>query len=183
MSGRPEHDPVERLAAARRRVNHVGVVCCASVFVWAVWPWTFRHTDHLATSAERQRSAAQGGTSPATTRAGIDPSVFDVSLWTPPPMPPVPRSDVAVVSPPPPPLKLQLLGISGDGSGKAPFRAALYDPDTVRVILVSHGEMLSRYTVRALTGEAVEFVDGARVERLTLREPSTGWVVTSGVAR
>lgn len=165
----PQHDPVERLHALRRRVVRIGVICCviaSGVVIWllaSAWgPWG---PDSPGLGRDLPVPSSE-----LDDAAGIDASVFDVALWTPPPAPVV--KDVVAVAPPPPPLKFQLLGISGDGTKDSPLRAALYDPDSDRVILIGQGEKLSSFTVRTLTNEAIEFVDGTRVERLSLLEPS-----------
>ncbi len=161
-----QHDPVERLHALRRRIVRVGVICCVIAAGGVIWLSARRS----GLSSPDLGSELSGTPIEPSVAAGIDARVFDVALWTPPPAPAV--KDVIAVAPPPPPLKLQLLGISGDGSKDAPLRAALYDLETDRVILIGQGETLSSFTVRALTNEAIEFVDGTRVERLSLREPS-----------
>lgn len=168
----PQHDPVERLHATRRRVVRIGVICCVIATGAVIWllasswgPWGSWGPDSLGPGRDLPVPPNE-----LDFAVGIDASVFDVALWTPPPAPVV--KDVVAVAPPPPPLKFQLLGISGDGTKDSPLRAALYDPDTDRVILIGQGERLSSFTVRALTNEAIEFVDGARIERLSLREPA-----------
>lgn len=162
----PQHDPVERLHAMRRRVVRTGVICCVIATGVVIWLWA-RPWGPDAPGLGRDLPVPPSEPDGA---AGIDASVFDVALWTPPPAPVV--KDAVAVAPPPPPLKFQLLGISGDDTKDSPLRAALYDPDTDRVILIGQGERLSSFTVRALTNEAIEFVDGARIERLSLREPA-----------
>lgn len=150
----------------RRRVVRIGVASSVVALVWAFWPQRGDVVTDRATARTLDDAIAA-----ASADRSIDPGVFDVALWTPPPAPVV--KDAVAVAPPPPPLKFQLLGISGDGTNDSPLRAALYDPDTDRVILIGQGEKLSSFTVRTLTNEAIEFVDGTRIERLSLRDPSS----------
>ena len=161
----PQYDPVERLHAMRRRVVRIGLICCLVALAWAFWPHRGDGAIEKVTSRTSEDAIAA-----ASAVRNIDPNVFDVALWTPPPAPVA--KDVVAVAPPPPPIKFQLLGISGEGTNDSPLRAALYDPDTDRVILIGQGEKLSSFTVQILTNEAIELVDGTRVERLSLRDPA-----------
>jgi len=163
-----EHDPVERWHAARRRVVRIGGLCCViamGVMVWLAVRTNGADVRGAGRGVEHTRDERE------TVRA-FDARVFDVALWTPPPAPVV-KDVIAAPPPPPPPLKYQLLGISGDGGGDGPRRAALYDPETDRVVLIAQGESVSGFVVRTLTHDAIEFVDGTRVERLSLREPAS----------
>lgn len=159
-------DPVKRLQSVQRRVLHTGGACCVIAMGVVIWLLA-RPLGPGYPGVGRDLPVPP---SEPDVAGGIDASVFDVALWTPPPAPVV--KDAVAVAPPPPPLKFQLLGISGDGTNDSPLRAALYDPDTDRVLLIGQGEKLSSFTVRTLTNEAIEFVNGTRIERLSLREPA-----------
>ena len=97
----------------------------------------------------------------------IDQSAFVVRLWNPPPPPEARNALVAGrTAPPPKPLRLQLIGIIDDGRQ---LRAALYDPETDRLLIVATGDRVKRHTI-TITADAVELADGRVTHRLTLRK-------------
>jgi len=175
----PLSDPLARLQRRRRRVLGAGGAVAVVAAFWAAWPLVapqpdgeyFSGVPSLAGGAqENPRAGARSAPGPMPS-ATLDPEAFRVALWTPPPL-----KDAVVAAPPPPPpppFKLQLLGITGDGTTASPLRACLYDPETDRVLLVAQGDTVKPFLIRQLTREYIEFVDGARVERLSLREPSS----------
>jgi hypothetical protein len=75
----------------------------------------------------------------------------------PPPPPPAP----------PPPLKLQLLAIVREGGE---YKAAVYDPDAGRMVIVGAGESVAGRGVASVAADAIELRDGAGVRRLALAE-------------
>jgi len=188
-------DPLEVLLLRKRRVWRLGTLVALSALTWAAWPmmpWSGLSANEDERGALSKNgtgyfnSSVPGGESSVDGQrvfgdeAEFDAQAFNVALWTPPPM-----KEVIVAAPPPPPpppLKVQLLGITGDGSVASPLRACLYDPDTDRVMIVGQGDPLAPFTVRSLTSDAIEFVDGSRVERLSLRDPATSGAVPSGSA-
>ena len=96
----------------------------------------------------------------------IDQSTFIVRLWNPPPpeAPPEGRDRrLAEQSSPP---RLQLIGITDDGRQ---LRAALYDPDADRLLIVASGDHVKKHTV-TVTPDAVELVNGQVTYRLALRK-------------
>jgi hypothetical protein len=151
--------------------------------MWPVVGWSEINSENASvpsSDATAMRSAILSPEGSNSERRRFDPDAFNVALWTPPPV-----QDVIVSAPPPPPppLKLQLLGITrgagstGDSPTASPLRACLYDPDTDRVLIVAQGDTLGSFTVRELTAEGVEFVDGTRVERLSLRDTASSVTV------
>ncbi|MCH8342415.1 MAG: hypothetical protein IH983_00320 [Planctomycetes bacterium] len=64
-------------------------------------------------------------------------------------------------------IRLQLIGIINDGGA---LKAALYDPDTDRLLIVRSGDRIRRHTVTAISAEGVELSDGRSTTRLTLIE-------------
>jgi hypothetical protein len=99
-------------------------------------------------------------TSTSTTidsQRSIDPATFAVNLWA------APAAEVAVpaapvTAPPPPPLNIQLIGIitETDQEGRAIHKAALYDIDSDRLLILADGERLREHNVRVLAGGIVE---------------------------
>ena len=98
----------------------------------------------------------------------FDQSAFAVRLWNPPPPPPEARNALVAgqTAPPPKPLRLQLIGIIDDGRQ---LRAALYDPETDRLLIVATGDRVKQHTI-TITADAVELADGRVTHRLTLRK-------------
>ena len=97
----------------------------------------------------------------------FDQSAFAVRLWNPPPPPEARNALVAgQTAPPPKPLRLQLIGIIDDGRQ---LRAALYDPEADRLLIVGDGDRVKQHTI-TITADAVELADGRVTHRLTLRK-------------
>lgn len=97
----------------------------------------------------------------------LDPSAFTAKLWNPPPPPPeVPEEVTVQRTVPRKPLRLQLVGIIDDGQT---LRAAVYDPDTDRLLILASGDRVHQHTITSITAGAVMLVDGRVSHRLTLR--------------
>ena len=98
----------------------------------------------------------------------FDQSAFVVRLWNPPPPPPEARNALVAgrTAPPPKPLRLQLIGIIDDGRQ---LRAALYDAEADRLLIVVTGDRVKQHTI-TITADAVELADGRITHRLTLRK-------------
>lgn len=64
-------------------------------------------------------------------------------------------------------IPFQLIGIINDGG---PLKAALYDPDTDRLLIVTSGDRIKQHTVTAISAEMIEMSDGRSTTRLTLIE-------------
>ena len=64
-------------------------------------------------------------------------------------------------------IRFQLIGIINDGGQ---LKAALYDPDTDRLLIVQSGDRIRDHTVTAISAEDVELSDGRSTTRLTLIE-------------
>ena len=95
----------------------------------------------------------------------FDQGAFAVRLWIPPPEA---RNALAAerTPPPPKPPRLQLIGIIDDGRQ---LRAALYDPEADRLLIVGDGDHVKQHTI-TITADAVELADGRIIHRLTLRK-------------
>ncbi|MBX3378387.1 MAG: hypothetical protein KF678_15440 [Phycisphaeraceae bacterium] len=132
---------------------------CAAAAAFALWPVQARHVtvspiDH----AEPARR----------TLAALDLTAFRAPIWVAelsPPAPPAPSP----APPPPPPNKIQLLAIIRDSdSGK--YRAAVYDPDTDRVLVVAAGERLGIRTVEQVDRSSLTLRDAAGTRTLALKD-------------
>ncbi|MEK6701644.1 MAG: hypothetical protein AABZ53_05230 [Planctomycetota bacterium] len=105
----------------------------------------------------------------------MNTEAFSATLWV---TPPPPVSPIVVQKQVIPPLKLQLLGISRDTpipGEPSVLRAALFDPDSDRLLIVSAGEKITTkgsvvLTVASLTVDAIEIFDGESTRKLSLKE-------------
>jgi len=166
-------DPVLALRRSTRRVMTVGLAVVACVVAWALWPLA----PEPITLATGDRAAAPA--SPG--RLAFNADAFKVTLWTPTPVPP--PAPVVAQKPPSPPLRLQLIGITRDtptDGGPPVLRAAMYDPESDRMLIVAAGEKITTtkasYTVASLTADTIELADGETVRKLSLndeRRPGT----------
>lgn len=93
-------------------------------------------------------------------------AAFRAPIWVAEAPPPAPVA-AAAPAPPPPPLKIQLLAIVKEG---AVYKAAVYDPDTDRIVVVAEGEKVGARLVERVEESRLTLRDqvGARV--LALRE-------------
>ena len=67
---------------------------------------------------------------------------------------------------PPLPLRLQLIAIVRDGEA---FKAAVYDPDADRILVVAVGDSIAGRTVEQVRSADVTVRDGTRSRLLSLR--------------
>jgi hypothetical protein len=105
---------------------------------------------------------------PKRTVAALDLAAFRAPIWVaepPPPPPPAPPAPAPVL----PPLKIQLLAIIRDlDSGM--HKAAVYDPDTDRVLVVAAGERLGIRTVEQVDRSSLTLRDVAGTRTLALKD-------------
>ncbi len=113
---------------------------------------------------------------PADVEPRIDPAVFAVNLWHLPPVPEARDQAITEAPPPPTPLNVQLIGIITEDGAGAPSKAALYDVDNDRLLIVADGDVIRDRTVRIVTtggaesaGASVELSDVQTTQRLVLR--------------
>jgi hypothetical protein len=97
----------------------------------------------------------------------IDPQAFTARLWNPGPAEQasqVAQHEVAVRSAT---MPLQLIGIINEAGQ---LKAALYDPQTDRVLIVTSGDRIGQHTITQISASTVELSDGRFTSRLKLRE-------------
>jgi hypothetical protein len=127
--------------------------------VFAAWPMKPR--PFKAPAIERADA-------PKRTVAALDLAAFRAPIWVaepPPPPPPAPPAP----APAPPPLKIQLLAIIRD-SDSGVYAAAVYDPDTDRVLVVAAGERLGVRTVEQVDRSSLTLRDAAGTRTLALKD-------------
>lgn len=100
----------------------------------------------------------------------FDAAAFAVNLWNPPP-PPAAAADDALAIEPPKPLNLQLIGIISE-AGSSGYKAALYDVESDRILIVASGDKVRDHTVTTVTERMVELTgpEGLPPRQLVLRK-------------
>lgn len=100
--------------------------------------------------------------------AALDLAAFRTPIWVAEPPPPAPVVQAPV--PPPPPLKLQLLAIVREADT---YKAAVYDPETDRILVVAAGEKLGTRTVEQVDRSSLTLRDDTGKRVLALKEGGT----------
>jgi hypothetical protein len=143
-----------RLPRIPRSVLALTVAGAAVVGAWALWPIRSVSLDNPDLSVHKAPAAA-------TELPVLQASAFRAPLWVaqapPPPPPPAPQ--------PPPPLKLQLIAIVHENGE---YRAALYDPDSDELKVVSTGDKLGSRTVTSVIKDSVTISEGKLIRTLAL---------------
>ena len=99
----------------------------------------------------------------------VDPAAFDVTLWYTPPEPK--RPEVRAPTPEPR-FSLQLIAISGSRSddGSSLRTAIVYNPETDEAFRLRVGDQVGRFTVKQISEDSVEFLQGNRRVVLELED-------------
>src|ERR1043165_478815 len=148
-----------------------GITVCAIVFVLAcsvfAW-WPVPHESAEAPVIDRPVRAK------AQPLATLDAAAFRVPTWAADPAPAAPPAS-ASPPPPPPPLKLQLLAIMKEGDGsETTYKAAVYDPDSDKLLVVAAGERIGTRTVDKVSQGSVTFRDDSGLRTLALKDTKGG---------
>lgn len=159
-------NPLQRVRRRSRRA-----VCIAAPLIGACGWWCFAPLK-ASTSIAPPRLDVAGPQGPGESQdhAPINPSVFAVALWN--PAPPAQGQTAADSTPPAPPspLNIQLIGIITDTVDGIPIqKAAIYDADADRLLIIADGEKLREHVVRVLSAGVVELVDGETTRQYRLR--------------
>lgn len=106
--------------------------------------------------------------------ATLDPAAFRVPLWVAEPAPPAPPVVAApakppAAAPPPSPIKLQLLAIIREVDV---YKAAVYDPDADRILVVGVGEKIGPRNVDKVDKTTLTLRDSAGKRILALKDGS-----------
>ena len=158
---RSPNDPIRSLKRSMRITWLIGVVVIAG---FALWGWRpLNDLNQGVVSIELREPPSELPDSP---RARFDKSAFTAKLWN-PRSPEVSNEVVAQRTVPSKLLRLQLVGIIDDGQS---LRAAVYDPETDRLLILASGERVHHHTVTSITADAIELANGRSSHRLTLRE-------------
>jgi hypothetical protein len=135
----------------------VAVVCCAA---WALWPLPTPAID------EPSMEVKPGDAKPAKVVPPIDLAAFHAPLWVAPPPPPAPPAP----TPPAPPLRLQLIAILREGEGTPSYKAAIYDPDQDKLLIVGKGETIAGHLIEDVRAGDLTLKDNGNSRTLSLKD-------------
>ena len=146
---------------ARRAILLLVVGACATFAFWPLRPEAIETPKiEVAPPVARQVAA-------------LDIAAFRAPIWVAEPPPPPPVAAVPA-PPPPPPLKIQLLAIVREGEV---YKAAVYDPDSDRILVVASGEKLGTRMVEQVDQGTLTLRDGTAKRVLALKDtPKDGGV-------
>jgi len=136
------------------------VAAAAGAAVFGLWPIQSQSTS--GPELERIPEPA------ARTVATLDLSAFRAPIWVAEPLPPTPSAP-APAPLPPPPLKIQLLAIIREAEPDS-YKAAVYDPDTDRVLIVAAGERLGLRTIEQVDKTSLTLSDQSGKRVLALKD-------------
>ncbi len=145
---------------ARRAFVIAGLVLCAT---FAAWPVAVSHPNTTAPII----------TEPESTKkqvAALDLAAFRLPLWVADPAPAPPPAPAAPAAPPPP-LKIQLLAIIHEGEV---YKAAVYDPDSDRILVVAAGEKIGARRVDKIDKATLTIRDDTGKRVLALKSGGEG---------
>jgi hypothetical protein len=149
----------------RRRIRATwlaGAAAITSCVLWAAAPLGESNQPNGAVVV-----AAPSSKLVKATPKPIEPQAFTARLWNPRPAEQasqVAQQEVAARSAT---MRLQLIGIINEGGQ---LKAALYDPQTDRVLIVTSGDRVGQHTITRISASTVELSDGRFTSRLKLRE-------------
>lgn len=141
----------------------VGVPCVVACGLWGL---------RSAPSEQRLMPALElpqsPGELPEQGRRAIDREAFAARIWNPPVGSRAADPSASGVSEHPKAPKVQLIAIINEGNGL--LRAAIYDVESDRILIVAAGDRIAGHTVTQVEAKAVEISNGASATRLLLRE-------------
>jgi hypothetical protein len=158
-------NPLERLKRWQRGLWIAAAPLLALLALWALRPMSIAP---IASPTPTFEPRDREHPSAPSSAPDIDPRIFAVALWNPPPPPEKPAETALAQAAPPKPLNVQLIGIiTENGQSKA----ALYDADSDRLLIVADGERVRDHVVHIVGGPKgmVELSDGRSTRTLTLR--------------
>lgn len=143
---------------ARRAAIFAAPLACAAFAAWPLEP------THLTPTAITQPETAKRQV------ASLDLAAFRIPLWVAEPAPPAPSAPLAPAAPPPP-LKLRLLAIIHEGEI---YKAAVYDPDSDKILVVAAGEKIGIRNVDKVDKSTLTLQDHTGKRVLALKAGGQG---------
>ena len=151
------HPRIGAVRVSRTLVGALGVAVLAAG-VFSAWP-----LGTPTTSAEPEEPTRPQQQKPPV--AALEQDGFRAPIWVADPPPPSAQPPPA----PTPPLRLQLLAITNDG---AELKAALYDPDTDKLLVVVSGDPIGHRSVERIAADAVVLREGEILRTLAINGSS-----------
>ena len=163
--------PIDPIKSLRKRLAVTRAVGALAITVTAGWTFMLpTHVDLPQIDIAAVLDAAADESEPGQAHSGVrfEPEDFNVRLWN-PPVPPSPAPEIAGgdARAPDPPPPLRLIGIISDGDI---LRAALYDLEQDRLLIVQHGESVRDYIVQRIDHARVVLQQGDRSHELRLKD-------------
>lgn len=161
----PPPAPIRRLRTQARATAAVSVIALTACAWWALSPLEYEPISSI-TLREPAPETADDALQP------LNLAAFNAVIWR---SPPTSVANQLKNKPTPPPalrLNVQLVAITSDTSAAdigVTRRAAVYDPDKNRLLLLAEGDTVGRFTLTAIDAGSVTFTSGAHVATLKLR--------------
>ncbi len=130
--------------------------------------WAFAPLAPQEAPAAAWEPPAPGQPVPGQRRPAIDRGAFAAAIWNPVVARDAPEKSEASAAEQARPLRIQLIAIIDEGDGR--LRAALYDVERDRLLIVANGDRVGGHTVTSVAAGGVELTDGRSATRLALRE-------------
>ncbi len=105
---------------------------------------------------------------PGQRQPAIDRGAFAAAIWNPVVARDAQEQSEASAAEQARPLRVQLIAIIDEGDGR--LRAAIYDVERDRLLIVASGDRVGGLTVTTVAAGSVELTDGRSGTRLALRE-------------
>ncbi len=157
--------PSDPIRTVRRQIRFTWLIGTSAIVMCALWAGfpleLWDQPDLTITLAQPSPQSIEQASE------SIDRSAFVARLWYTPAAQVGSEQSEPEVAKRPGSFRFQLIGIIND-SGQ--LKAALYDADTDRLLIVTSGDRIRQHTVTAISAEGVELSDGRSTIRLALTE-------------
>ncbi len=150
-----------------RRLTRLTCALGAIALGGAAW-WAFVPLASGETPAAGWEPPAPVQPVPGPRRPAIDRGAFAAAIWNPVVARDAPEQTQASAAEQARPLRIQLIAIINEGDGR--LRAAIYDVELDRLLIVASGDRVGGHTVTSVAAGGVELTDGRSATRLALRE-------------
>ena len=138
-----------------------GLLAAIGCGVWALAP-----LDAIGVSAPDLQPTSMPQPTSEEQERPFDQRAFAIKLWRVPAKP----VEVAQSAEPPKASNLQLIGIINENGV---HRAAIYDVEADRLLILASGDHIGKYSITSVTPKSVELSDGRATQTLKLsQEPS-----------
>jgi hypothetical protein len=157
-------DPLRTWRRLTRATMIAGAALCAGAGWFAFGPIPSIDTQTpvpTVTTGDDTQTERDAGTE-------LDAEVFDIVLWSPPPVPIMATKEEGVKPPSHPPLRLQLLAIR-DTDGI--YSAIVYDESNDAILEIVVGQTVQSFDVTEIAAHYVRLERGRNTQTLELKRP------------